>query len=465
MAIKPSPIPNESGIGYALRYAQRNGIQYLSSLYKAQEIEWLCKGINSKKIDTGRLLEIEATESLSATFNPLFKVNRLLTARVCLDCITNNQLIAKEVQNPFVTTCSVHKAHFVEWCRCCNKHLEWDISLLDARCTNINCGALLAPHLNAGYPGDLTEQQVSDCLLANYYYSIAPGNLHCVGSKWPKLELPTQAVTNGFRLLTSKEAANDWLLKLAKEFPGAWPSTFRSIINTTLANLIGDWKNKALFEKQLFRPSPPCLSNTLKVSVEQATKLLVTNRDGLQRLQEAELVSRTHSRLHLDSIIDISLVLVLLETQKTKQRCQKSLMELREIMDFYALNLVDILIAIKSGVLTTNYKPGSHITDSIFVTEQELKTFGLRKFQEFRPQYVSFNKASKLTKVSVSSLRLLRKLGRLRPPSVAIHGGHDLCNFEDVIALRNSVESDQLDLFASRVPKPKRSHLVDKVGG
>ena len=446
MGIQPLCLPNESGIGYALRFAQRNGLQYLGSFLKSTRIQWLVKGTNYSKLVLGRLQELSHPNSLSEVFNPLFKNNRLLTARVCLDCIDEAKFVHLEVQNPFVVKCTKHNKGFIERCTHCDTALNWELGLLDGRCTNRDCGKRLVSPPGPEFPLELTEQQVSDCILASHFARNTYSTTIKV-STWPTFTSLEQEVNQGYKLLSDSETAKQWRSVMANSMPSCLPASFRNHGASMLVNAIGEWKNSQLLKADLPNTQQTSLSGKFMVSVPDANKLLTTNIKALKLLQEEGLIPHTHNRIHIGADVDLTLILSMLKQANTDVSLPQSLSELRGILDYYALDMVDVLLGMKCGVLHAKCIASVDLHHSIHVNADALKAFGQSRFTQFSPQNISFKKAMKLTGLSEQALKRLRKTGQLRPPRVWMHGGHEQCCFEDVLALRQQLESKQLVLW------------------
>lgn len=447
MSISPVPMHNESAIGYTLRFAARNGFHYLDYLLDVKTIAGIVKG-SHYPAHIGKLssqFKVSGTASLSSIFNPLFKENRLLTARVCMECVTQNDFIHEEVQNPFKITCSEHSASLVSQCyRCCTP-LTWDIGLLNGLCTNRACGMPLQISGQVTLP-ELTEQQVSDCIVASRYMDSPNLCSHKV-SKWPKVSDYEATVLSGYRLMTQPDVAAKWLETLARTTPSWWPCNFRLLACKKLIEDITYWPNKSIFGNCLSLSEQGTTEADCNVPVAEACSLITGSADSLKRLQHEGVIPRSHTKISSRSNVNLSGLLSMLNSYGGQITNQLPLSELRNVLDYYALDIESILIGIKHERLSIIYQPGLDLAGSIFVEETELTRFGVEEFKHYRPHDVSIKKAQRLTGLSESTLRRMRKTGQLRRPRVNSHGNHERCRFEDVIALRQAHELKQLPLM------------------
>ena len=391
------------------------------------------------------LAKANSRVSLSPIFNPLFKENRLLTARVCIECITENGFIHKEVQNPFKFCCSEHSAPFVIQCHDCRSPLAWDISLLNGLCTNTACGMPLKRRSKPALP-ELTEEQISDCIVASRYLDSPNLSFYKV-TKWPKLSNYEEEVLSGYRLLTDLDVATHWLKALALATPSWWPSNFRLLACRNLAEGIAFWPNKSKFSNCTSLSEQGTTEADCNVAVVDACSLLTGSTDSLKRLQHEGVIPRSHTSISSRSNVSLSDLLSMLNTRRGQMTHQLPLSELISVLDYYSLDMESILIGIKHGRLSIIYQPGLNLAESVFVNESELTRFGIEEFAHYRPHDISIKKAQHLTGLSESTLRRMRKTGQLRRPRVNSHGSHDRCRFEDVIALRQKNESKQLRLM------------------
>lgn len=447
LAFSPQRKPDEVSIGYLLRLARANGYARIGSMVSSAEQNNIIKLQITPALNAKLGIPISQGEVFSTIINPMFNRNIQLNPKVCIQCLNEDGYLLTEVQNPFCHACSKHQSALTSQCTTCYESLAWDIPLIKGHCTSPRCGVQLKP--SSENVRSLSEAQVSDCL----YAALVLEKEHIMALKpntYASLPFYENMLEKGYRLLTNNAFFREWVQKTLQATSSLLPHNIRSVaIVQFLETLSCTWPAATL---DIVIPAPPADGIALSVTEQwlpfgKASRLLELRPEELQLLQHVNLVKHARkSRLHHNSQIDVAPIFQLLVGNDI-QPGMVCLSTLTEVMVHNDVEMYDILIGFKEGRLQLGYGEGHNLRRAIWCEPASFIRFAKDVFSKRQYDAISLEKAVSLTGLPMELLHALRKMGKLRPPRVARAGSLALCQFEDVLQIRQQQKPMQLSLI------------------
>ena len=370
-------IDNECLPSYLLRLTKRNGFKtpfdWLSQpTFHAASIGHLSSIQTRELISKIGFITPENKFLLSGNLSPLFISPNLIQPRICPQCVKEHSYIKSEWLNLFTLKCLEHDCLLVDYCSHCHQQLQWSISLLTNNCSNPCCNKLISSPVIKAYPSNLTMQQISDCLVAQFFKNNADATTF-PKVKYFEMNCFNNQLMEGYKLLSDMKTFEEWCVlindKLLQhaEFPEdirlhPW-QLFKESIQCK-------WPNLALFTDMKFE-SPyskaPTYPIPLKIPAEQLMKSLGIStfqlRNVLALIDQSYLSNKRISPKRLIDMVAFSSKLInnsaAIEKRKT----------ISETTSDDSEKLTELYINIMSGTTPFNYSPKENFRSSITISQ------------------------------------------------------------------------------------------------
>ena len=434
-SVRPTPETEESLIGFILRSVLRNGFMYLASalapsyinkLIRLQKLPFQIKGLTLPKV---QIPQFEAK-------TPLFKHHWMLNPKVCLQCIEQNNIIKSEVQNPFLNRCSTHNTLMIDKCQACNVPLEWDVELLQGKCTNSHCGVRLTELSDKDLPY-LSTQEVADCLLASIL--ISNNDISYIKpTQFATIKDYQQRILKGHDFLSQNRKVKVWMLSLLRNQSQAVPRSFTLVhIRLLLENIDSKWSFRKVVQqlKDVSYAPPHSAINPMEMNASQARQLIGVDTESLQRLVEHKCIAKIgNSRFTYNSIVNLAPLINFLE-KSTFIEGRLPLSEQGTLLQYYSVTMADVLIAIKNNKLSVGFAANHNLSSSIYCNHEQLAAFGKEHLDSKHEDLIDREKAKEILKCTTEQLARFHKEGKLKHPKW-FKGSNQLCILGEVIQIR-----------------------------
>lgn len=393
--------------GYLARIACANGFSAIEELFLKAEITALIRG-RGKNYQTA-CAKFNLTFDSQSPAIPLPKT----TVRICPACVIEHGYIKTNWHSQTMYHCTEHKLTLIDSCEQCHRPLQWDVPLLEARCTNPSCGATLRR-----VPSNLSVDEHNlayECYLAGEW---------CVHQSEPtKIGTPSVRLIQeiGYAFLTAPITAEFYLNAFSKKYStGALPH--RVVMHSLFelrAKLSNSWRTTEQLDAFLAKPLPTTgpLSDSLLLSVKQFCRLTGFDRNDLNKLIDQHLVSSPEARYRIepDSTLDTAKLFQRLIDKSTAVECAKPLVEWRDLIEAFCQTFSAVLIMCVEGKIQFQYRPGETLLDSIWVTEHDVRNCLTSQVEYMRDQIIRFEQIQRMTGLSPAAIKKAIRSGKLRP--------------------------------------------------
>ena len=446
-AVKPGFIDDESYISFALRLAKRNGYLRLNGLLTQPIINQLVKNEKSALKAIDMLLPNSKPNNIQLVATPLLRKPLSLNPRVCISCIEEKGILPANNQDPFRYHCNEHNESLIDTCNQCGHTLTWDINLLDAKCTNLNCQSQLTRSPNR-IDSELTRQEIADCILAGIFAQ-TPNKLYVQTKTWGTFSNLKTLIETGYELLMHPELMHKWLAESSAYFDDAYPTNFRTIPALLLCNQLKGLKWPAIellsnADSYLAEPK----TNTSNIAVHAETLIALTGIRffELKRLQNQGFIhSSSGGKLMNSSIIDASPLLDAF-TELPSNSSGEPLSSHRAAMSRSGTNIGAIIEAIATGQLKAGYDPNIDLLSSLSIEKKDLISFLQQKDKGAIQHKLTLKQAINITGLTQEVLKKLQNEGVISKPPWYQDGCRHFCVYEDIIKLQGEYGAVQYPL-------------------
>lgn len=214
LTVTPPMIEDECLPSYLLRLTQRNGFRTITdwlspqTFHAATTENLSLRHLNELMTKVGISPDINHC-SFSGNLSPLFTCPKFTQPRVCPECVNGNGYIKREWLSLNNLICYEHNCLLVDYCSHCEQQLIWDSKLLTKTCSTPDCGQpITSPHLGT-LPVHLTTQQISDCLVAQFFYHTPDATMLPKPNHF-EMNNYNEQLKNGHNLLTNCEIFDSW---------------------------------------------------------------------------------------------------------------------------------------------------------------------------------------------------------------------------------------------------------------
>jgi hypothetical protein len=369
-------IDDECLPSYLLRLTLRNGFGSTNNWLNSHTLHAATTGHLSTR-QTDELFSkvgVVATSNhclFSGNLSPLFLSPTSLQPRICPECIKEFGYIKSEWMNLNNLVCLKHNCLLVDYCRHCQQQLQWSISLLTNKCSNPDCNESIKLSSFETLPSNLTIQQISDCLVAQFFYNKVDVTILPKLKNFEMNHFNNQLMM-GYRLLNDKKTFEKWLALLNlkslqhREFPEdirlyPWQLLTKSIqCNWPNLNRTTDVKFESTSSKAPTYPIP------LKIPAEQLMRSLGIStfqlRDVLSLIDQSYLSNKRVSPKRQIDMVALSSKLINNSTSIRKGRT------ISEVTSDNSDKLKELYIAIMSNTISFNYSPKQNYKTSITIS-------------------------------------------------------------------------------------------------
>lgn len=416
LALTPRPFPDESLIGYLVRLASTNGYRYIRRIFKENIINAAVR-YNVEVVNIALALELSIARPAVKATSVLWESPILLQARVCPKCIEELGYIKSEVQNPYITHCSTHGDELIDTCPACKQQLNWDINLINGRCSECALKLSIAP---TTLPR-LSQAEVSDCLFALAMMG-ANEKPYFHTPKYCSINHMSESVILGAQLLTDERMFKSWVLKTLRKQDPLAPRYLRLIdVDHLFTWLRGIWPVQNIREDiyKICYFSGMHSKDSSQIPAKLAAGLLRITLRKLTTLTDLKIIKNAgKSKIHARSRIDIRPLLWALRLY-TPTTGMVPLVNQIKLLERYDIDLGDLLIARDRGEIRLGYRPDMCFFTSLFCNPHDLVSFAERMLyhRSITNEVVSLETAMKLTQLSKEELYCQRQKGRLPLPN------------------------------------------------
>ncbi|WP_105172412.1 hypothetical protein [Pseudoalteromonas sp. T1lg24] len=165
---KPIQIAEEYYLSSILRLLKYKGLLSIHDVFLEYYIPTLLEPHRKKAI--ARLSKLHLFEKIESSL-PInsYQSKRLqpthyIGVKVCPECLKKYGFIKTEWLDLYLTYCEEHQCSLISSCSQCNEELDWDVPLLNAKCSNYYCLKPLKPQNNNLC--ELSKSQIDDLLIA-----------------------------------------------------------------------------------------------------------------------------------------------------------------------------------------------------------------------------------------------------------------------------------------------------------
>ncbi|MCL2916029.1 hypothetical protein L2725_20010 [Shewanella corallii] len=434
-AVSPTPMSDESLIGYLVRLIHLNGYRYMRRILNKPLIN---AAVSNKTEEVSNALgrQLPYPNYEVTAINTLWSLPTLTQARICLKCIDEHGYIKAEVQNPFLTHCSQHAIELLDTCPTCNRQLRWETKLIKGHCSE--CGLRLSTANTPSLPA-LSQPEVADCLLASAM--LEPGEKpYFIEPKLCTLEHIATRVKRGYNLLTSERQFKVWVLKLLRQFPASAPQTMCLYdVEYLFERLQTQWPVQQLRETcyqacYVSRAEP---ADCPVIPARQAATVLNISLETLSTLTPSQIVRNPGiCRVHARTKIDFSPLLEVLPLYSPQEQMVPISNQIK-LLQRYDLDLANLLIARCDGKIALAYRRNACFYSSIYCDPKDLVRLGEEELKQRsnRAEVVTLEMAMRLTGLSQEELYCRRKNGFLPVPKYFQSGSNSLFYISDLVKL------------------------------
>jgi len=446
LTVTPNHIAGESLIGYLLRLAKRNGYMHIKDLVASRFVDAAVRNDIKKLQSALPNILFNNPEGYVESGNALWKNLRSIRPKVCVNCLRDQGLIKEEHLLGTTHRCSQHNQLLISCCQRCGQPLKWDVSLIEARCTNPHCGCHLKPTENDKL---YTSAQIVDGLIAHSFLTNST-TTYLKQETFINTYRFHDDVIRGIAFLNDKEAVSNWLNEQYLKAPATLPKNIKAHAFTILkSSLTSDWKGVEGDLRQSARLDTTSHETThYFLNANWACRLLQVSQEELTSLNTLGLVETlTRNRLNANSIVNVMPLFERLHGQSTQNAPHYTRLSHLEVQLGNHLTTVgDVIRFIHDKELPFHYSPDKSFLESIWVDEQTLTRLCQRLLNTKHDDLISLEQASRISKIRKTNLISARKRGLLPPPRWHRGNSENMYYCGDVMKLSKMRNDGQMEL-------------------
>lgn len=375
-------------IGYFIRLAHSNGLSTIYDLISTVQFSRLVQA----KLSIGDSLWLNQILDKPTHFeseipllnsNPFYISNRLLKPKVCILCLKENGIHRDSWQHTHHLVCELHKTLLISTCHTCKAPLEWDIALLDGRCTNQACNEQLID-MNTALPL-LSAMQIDDCLLVDL---ISTTQDKCLTQKRAYCDVKdiNKALYQNFQRLNDKDLFYTLVIEptITNDLSrSAYPINMKlHLLNFMIKNLKEDWPVLPWLNAYI-QTSTNSLGNNETfpeywIKVQDISETLELPREDIKHLYKTSYFKSKNGAhfLNNSSILEVSGLFKALQSNSTKMHENfQSYSVVTCKTKAYHTPIFAVFDAMLSGRLSYHYCAHQTLLSSFFVDECEITEF------------------------------------------------------------------------------------------
>lgn len=380
--------PGESLVGFVIRLASSNG---LSSVYdlitNSKRISFSMAKISKRDyLWFSNLLQREFVfESDIPLFksNRFFKSHRLTQPKVCFKCLQETGVLQDKWQHMHCLKCDIHDCSLITACPTCKTPLQWEVELLEGRCTNKECRKLLTDE--GCNTITLSPMEIDDCVLLNLILE-TKGYCFTQLPSYCNTQDINQVLSSNYQVLNNKVLFYDQIIKpIIKNSKClyAYPSNIKLFsLKFLIQHLNKGWPILSwladYFKKEKHVPSIFESYPEHWMRMQDIEEVLKFSREDVNQLYRKSLFKSKRDQYFIKgcTVIEISSLFYTLLGHST-QNCHnyQSYLKIHNKIKAYHTPIFAIIEAMISGELLYYYSSKHTLLESLFFDENELIEF------------------------------------------------------------------------------------------